>query len=290
MHLTRYDEIAAYAERAVPFLAAHEAVHCLQLGICETLRHQAMGPVGDAPPYLATVERDDGSVAAVILRTPPHNVVLSLMDAAERDAALALAADDLGAVYGEMPGALGPTEIVAAFAAHWQARRGRLYHIPRHERIYQLERVLPVHGVAGRFRPVAQADRAVLIDWLDAFQAEAMPGVNEYDACEFADRMIAGERRGAFLWEDGEHVSLAAYGNPTPHGIRVGPVYTPPEHRGHGYASACVAALSQMLLDEGRQFVFLFTDLANPTSNHIYQSIGYAPVCDVDEYRFGPPA
>ena len=51
---------------------------------------------------------------------------------------------------------------------------------------------------------------------------------------------------------------------------------------------ATVAALSQLLLDSGRKFCFLFTDLSNPTSNHIYQAIGYRPVCDVDEYRFSP--
>ena len=76
-------------------------------------------------------------------------------------------------------------------------------------------------------------------------------------------------------------------GGRTPNGTRVGPVYTPPEHRGHGYASALVAAASQAQLDEGIQFCFLFTDLANPTANHIYQAIGYEPVSDIDVYVFG---
>jgi uncharacterized protein len=93
--------------------------------------------------------------------------------------------------------------------------------------------------------------------------------------------------RGLRLWyDDGKPVSFAGYGNPTPNGCRVGPVYTPPEHRGKGYASACTAALSQELLDRGCKFVFLFTDLQNPTSNHIYQVIGYEPVSDFDEYHF----
>jgi predicted GNAT family acetyltransferase len=84
----------------------------------------------------------------------------------------------------------------------------------------------------------------------------------------------------------GEPVSLAAARGETPNGIRIGPVYTPPEHRGHGYASAVTAAASQDQLDRGRHFVFLFTDLSNPTSNKIYQAIGYERVCDVDMYRF----
>ena len=64
-------------------------------------------------------------------------------------------------------------------------------------------------------------------------------------------------------------------------------VYTPPELRGHGYASAVVAALSQRLLDAGHQYCALYTDLANPTSNSIYQKIGYTPVSDAVEYAFG---
>lgn len=72
----------------------------------------------------------------------------------------------------------------------------------------------------------------------------------------------------------------------TPHGMRIGAVYTPQDYRRNGYASACVAQLSHAILQMGKTFCFLFTDLANPTSNHIYQDIGYRPVADVDEYRF----
>jgi predicted GNAT family acetyltransferase len=79
--------------------------------------------------------------------------------------------------------------------------------------------------------------------------------------------------------------SLAGYTTPTPRGIRVGPVYTPPEHRNRGHAGACVAALSQLLLDRGHRFCCLYTDLTNPTPNRIYQRIGYPPVCDVVEDR-----
>ena len=93
--------------------------------------------------------------------------------------------------------------------------------------------------------------------------------------------------RTVYLWEDqGAIVSVVGAGGETPNGIRIGPVYTPPEARGNGYASSLTAAASQDQLDRGRRFVFLFTDLANPTSNRIYQAIGYEPVIDVDMYRF----
>jgi len=91
---------------------------------------------------------------------------------------------------------------------------------------------------------------------------------------------------GLRVWEDNTPVSMAGASGPTPNGIRVGAVYTPPERRRRGYASGLVAALSQEQLDAGKRFCFLYTDLANPTSNKIYQDIGYEAVSDVDEYHF----
>ena len=80
---------------------------------------------------------------------------------------------------------------------------------------------------------------------------------------------------------------MAACIGATPKGIRIGGVYTPPDERRRGYATALVAEVSRIKLAEGKALCFLFTDLANPTSNSIYQKIGYRPVCDFAEYRFG---
>ena len=103
------------------------------------------------------------------------------------------------------------------------------------------------------------------------------------------ERSAADPNGGVAIWEDGEAVSLSGYGARTPHGIRIGPVYTPPELRGRGYASALVASLTQQLLSGGRDFCFLFTDLANPTSNSIYQRVGYRPVTDIEVWKFEAP-
>jgi predicted GNAT family acetyltransferase len=106
------------------------------------------------------------------------------------------------------------------------------------------------------------------------------------------DHRLASNVSGIMLWEDeGEPVSFAGWGGRTPNGIRVGPVYTPPELRGRGYATALTAELSQRLLDGrlfdgGRQFCFLYTDLANPTSNAIYERIGYRRVAESAEVLF----
>src|SRR5207244_2654630 len=123
---------------------------------------------------------------------------------------------------------------------------------------------------------------ALIAAWAQAFHEEALDSAPDQDYDLIAERWIKGIGRTAYLWEDeGRVVSLTGVGGLTPHGIRVGPVYTPPELRSRGYASNLVAQVSQAQLDSGRQFVFLFTDLANPTANKIYQDIGYEPVIDV---------
>jgi uncharacterized protein len=102
------------------------------------------------------------------------------------------------------------------------------------------------------------------------------------------DRRLQGGDDALWLWEDGEPVSMAGHTGPTPHGIRIGPVYTPPDLRGRGYAGALVGEVTRHLLDEeGFRFCFLFTDLSNPTSNRLYERLEYRPVRDVLNYRFG---
>ena len=108
------------------------------------------------------------------------------------------------------------------------------------------------------------------------------------DPATLVDRRLEDPDGDFAVWEDGGFpVSLAGWGGPTPNGIRIGPVYTPPERRGRGYAGALTAGVTRTLLDAGRRFCFLFTDLSNPTSNALYARIGYEPVADVDMWRFG---
>jgi predicted GNAT family acetyltransferase len=158
-----------------------------------------------------------------------------------------------------------------------------------HERIFQLEQVQPVGSVSGQLRELTEADLPLLAEWLEAFDVEALgeTGQHPYEIERLRANFVNSDIRTMYFWLDGDQVvSMSGCGNPTRNGIRIGPVYTPPDLRGRGYASALVAAVSQLQLDKGRRFCFLFTDLSNPTSNHIYQAIGYQPIADIDEYAF----
>jgi predicted GNAT family acetyltransferase len=143
--------------------------------------------------------------------------------------------------------------------------------------------------VPGIVRIAGPADRDLLVGWMQAFLREALPNSNLAEAGAMVDSALQTGTRIFHVWEvDGRPVSVAGITGPTPNGIRLGPVYTPPEDRGHGFASAVTAAASQTQLDAGRRFVFLFTDLANPTSNKIYQAIGYEAVIDIDQWSLEP--
>jgi predicted GNAT family acetyltransferase len=275
LDLDRFDAVGPFLRRAGQFLEEREAEHNLILGICSALQRGAY----TEPPYLAAVVEDERVVATAI-RTPPWQLVISEVD---NPRAIDLLVADL--VHEPLPGWLGPVEAAQAFAERWQAETGQRPLVGLSERIFRLTTVRPPTDVSGAMIRATVADRDLLIAWTNDFVDEALRGERPEPIEQVVDRGLAAGRI-TYVWvDDGRPVSLAGAGGATPHGIRIGPVYTPPELRRRGYASALVAAASQEQLDAGKRFAFLFTDLANPTSNHIYQEIGYEPVRDVRQYR-----
>jgi predicted GNAT family acetyltransferase len=277
VQLERHDDATSFLERAGDFLLAREAQHNLILGLSARLRTEPR--LYGEDPYFA-VALDGDHVVGVTMRTPPHNLILSEID---DDAALSLIAADAQEAFGSLPGVVGPKAPVAKFAQIWPERA----EIGIQQRVYRASEAILPEGVSGSMRDYEDGDHDLVIDWMEAFVGEALPeGTPPEDAEHWLERKLASEDGGVVLWVDGEPVSFAGYGGLTPNGIRVGPVYTPPELRRRGYASALTAEVTRMLLEGGRKFCFLFTDLANPTSNSIYQRIGYRPVSDADQWRF----
>jgi GNAT superfamily N-acetyltransferase len=269
---------AKFLDRASPLLLADEARHNLILGLASTLRDN---PSVYPEHRLWLVEEDDAVVGAA-LRTPPRGLVLARSVDGGALTLLVEAIDD------DLPGLVGGLPEAKEFAALWAAKTGTRPDVAAAQGIYALEQVREAGGATGRARPATHDDLALLHDWWRAFAVEAMSD-HDPDHDEIA-RAIAhrlDDHSGGFLlWEDGEVVSLAGFGNPTPNGVRIGPVYTPPERRGRGYATALVATLSTQCLAAGHRFCFLYTDLSNPTSNAIYRRIGYELVSESAEIRF----
>jgi predicted GNAT family acetyltransferase len=282
MIATTYQNADAFLLKTQEFLEEDEAANNLMLGICFRLKR--FPDSVKISPYFVTVADEQELILAAV-RTSPHNLVIYGQQP-DCGQALEVMAQNLLAHHGALPGVLGPSLVAEGFAKTWAKVSGAKYRPGMRQRIYELRKVIfPLPLTLGRFR-VATADEVELVtQWSLAFQAEALPPGDPGETREAVERRISQQE--IYLWEDGQPVSMAAQARPISNGITVNLVYTPPEFRRRGYATACVATLSQLLLDSGWQFCTLFTDLSNPTSNHIYQTIGYKPVCDFNEYVFG---
>jgi uncharacterized protein len=281
----RLDDAATFLREAEPLLAADEARHNLILGIAGTIeRSPEIYPLRSF-----WLVRHGREVTAAALRTPPYNLVLARPQSPPALTALA------ETVAGEeLPGVVGCVPEVEEFAEQWAEFAGARARTNMRQGVYALEDVEPLAPAPGSPRVATTDDRELVLRWWLAFGDEVLhegnPGRDHADS--MIDHRLSSSVGGILLWEDeGEPVSFAGWGGPTPNGIRIGPVYTPPELRGRGYATSLTAELSQSLIDGrlfegGRRFCFLYTDLANPTSNAIYERIGYQRVAESAEVLF----
>ena len=267
--LVRHAGPGDFLQRAESWLLASEAEHNLHLSLAYVRRDA--GATG-ADVLFGTVEQD-GDLVGCVIRTPPRKVLITSMPPEA-------APDIVGPVaelYDEIPAVLGPADSAVAVASAWTALKGGGWETGMQQRIYRLDQVEPVRPVPGAMRLATMDDLELLTDWGTGFARDA--GHAFLLAREQVNRMI--ERQDLHIWQDESPASMAVAQGATPNGCRIGYVYTPPELRGRGYASALVARLSQRMLDSGMTFCVLYTDLGNPTPNAIYQRIGYNAICDV---------
>ncbi|MGH2756385.1 MAG: GNAT family N-acetyltransferase [Actinomycetota bacterium] len=279
MEICRFEDASSFLTSVEGLLVGHEAENCLLLGIASSL----VARPSDEKPMLVAVMDGEAPVAAAI-RTPPRDLILSYGMPSD---AVEVIVDYVGESSPDLPGVLGDKEPTDRFATVWSDRQSVRPELFRAERIHRAARVIPPVGVEGQARESAAEERDILEAWFPAFGRDVDEEPDASAVKEMLEIYLSGQPYHVFLWLLGDRpVSMAALGGPTPNGARVNAVYTPAEFRNRGYASAVTAVATQHALDEGRRFCFLFTDLANPTSNKIYRRIGYEPVCDVSHYRF----
>jgi uncharacterized protein len=262
------------------FLEAEEAKNNLMLGIAQ--RTPADAGSTDDSLFLGLFDNNEPFASCVM--TPSQRLVLYARDGARIDPVPFLS-QHLKSTGAMLPGVIGPKEISERFARAWAREQACSYELNMNERIYTLETVSEIPMVDGNLRPAQASDMPLVKEWIARFTFEALHTTLTDDEIQ---RLVDSKlQRGAvFLWDDGGPVAMAGFSRQTTHGIAVNLVYTPPALRKRGYASSCVARLSRLLLERGNRFCVLFTDLANPVSNSIYQKIGYRPVCDFAQFDF----
>jgi GNAT superfamily N-acetyltransferase len=269
-------DVDRFVTAAEVYLLGDPVIHTVALTVVAQL--QAGTAVGDGPPRFGWLTDDDDLVIAAASWTPPYPVSLATDDPSYAEA--------LADGFRDAGGVIGSNEAAHAFATA-VGRPATLY---ISELQYRLDQVDPPDLPPGGPQPiVTDADLDLAAGWLDAFVAET--GVMRL-AGPTRDAVASRLARGVlWFWSDqGAPVCMAGYVNAAGGVPRVGPVYTPPEHRGHGYAAALTAAVAEYALARGAVAVTLFADEANPTSNHVYQRIGFREVARVVDLRFADPA
>ena len=282
-----------FAGRAQEFLAARlerNVMATVLAGVLRTADGRAVSSTRDraAPRPLFAVgsEPTTGEIVAAALRTPPWPLIAAGFDCREDAGELVrqwLEHDpQLDGVGAEPPTATALTQA-------WRAQTGGTTDCVFREGLHELTAVLdPPRPATGHLRQATNDDRALLVEWEIRFATESGHGQPSQAAASVDRRLAAGYQ---FIWDDDGPTSTLGHNVQIAGAVRIGPVYTPPQHRSRGYASAAVAALSRRLLTDGAERCMLFTDLSNPTSNRIYASVGFVRFADWEQHRLtaAPP-
>lgn len=274
--LTR--DITLFAALAGPVLRSERyTANVIAVQVQEVLSGRRALPEGST----WILVEEDGRAVGAAMHTPPHNLFLPRLDPGVPEA-IADALLDAGVSF---RGVAGERPTAERFLRRWEARGGSGARLDRSMRMYLLDRLEPPIGVPGGARRAAEGDQALVTAWMTAFRDESMPDAPEEDFAIRSAREIGHGH--LWIWEvEGDAVSMAGVSPPAAGVARVGPVYTPPVRRRRGYGAAVTARATRAVTDAGAADVVLYTDLANPTSNAIYRSIGYVPHHDSGEWVF----
>jgi RimJ/RimL family protein N-acetyltransferase len=265
-----------YAELVLPLLTRRPVANTIALTALDALR--AGTDFGAGAPLLAWYD-SAGTVTGAVSMTPPYGLLLTELPPGSEAELVELLRRDAVVV----PDVNGTPADVDRFVARWQPADTEVL---IRQRLYGLADLRPpAVQPAGSARPATMAELDLVLDWMTAFHREVEPWTAGPARSMYQRRIELGL---LWLWLDaaGAPVSMAGRNVSIAGMSRVGPVYTPPAARRHGYAAAATHACSQDALEQGAEHVVLFTDLANPTSNAIYQQLGYRPIEDRLIVRF----
>jgi len=280
--VTFENDVHTYYEQAHHLWEGAETRNNLILGLSLRLMSD-LHAYGDALPLMALVKDEKGEIGASALMTPPFALIVQ-SEPLNKPALEALA-DALIANGWHLPGVNGIAEVSDCFAEIWQEKTGQQARRIVNTRAYELRQVNTLSYPPGGMKLADESDAQIAADMHNAMIEEVVLGPSRLGTAESELESIRQKR--TFFWVDGgDVVSIALANRPQIKGICVGGVYTPPGFRRRGYARALVAEVSKELLSRGYELTNLFTDLSNPTSNKIYQEVGYRPVCDYHQYEF----
>ena len=269
MKLQIYENIKAFGDDTLDILLENEVQNNLPISFITST-----ADIDRSNWFLATVKNDSGSVLLTAACTPPFNLVGYLTRNQPNDAVVKLLSDEIKAMGITLPGVLAEQSFARAFAEAHVGKNGFESHMTAN--IMQLDEVSDLEKMPGQMREIDGSDLYYIPYWMRAFREDCR--IETY-SIEEEEKRIKLHTGTLFVWQDFIPMSQAGTERKTINGAGVGYVYTPPHFRGKGYASSVVSELSQLLLERGNKFCFLFADAANPISCGIYRKIGYVDKC-----------
>jgi len=277
IELVIHQDLNRYCAAVLPFVEMDEAENGL---FCGTLISLKTNPLAKRP-FMAEVKRNGETIGAAFYSE------INLIVTRDLEAAVRNLSESLKAAHIDLPGVVGPAESAESFANEWARVRGCGHFLEMDQGLYRLTEIQSLEEVTGNMRAMTASDIDLVANWIHAFHVEVLP--NQVHGIEQSreNAQARVEQGMTFLWQVQERpVAMASLSRPTARGISINAVYTPPEERRRGYATALVAAVTREGLRRGKEFCVLYTDLANPTSNSIYQKIGYRFIARSRNYRF----
>ena len=285
MQFTQYKNIKEFHNMVYPVMIKHEAQNIVSLGNV-VLGLNGNNRFGEPENWLMATVSDENGILLTAIMTPPFNVTLyATNNKINQDAVKVLVS---GLENTAIPGVVTEKNLAECFATAYTAQHGKAFNIKTKQRIYELTEVSQSIPTIGQLRPVCENDMYFFPFWKEAFNAAASYSAQSMamplDSATYLERINSNT---IYILEvGGMPVSMVGTSRTLATVVGIGQVYTPPYYRGKGYASSAVAQLSQQMLDKGFTKCALYTDLANPTSNSIYQKIGYTPICDSLDIAF----
>ncbi|WP_144473540.1 GNAT family N-acetyltransferase [Bacillus tropicus] len=263
-----YEEIVNFKEEVTPFLEKNEQENNLILGVLQMVQQ----------PIFMGIAKQGEEITVVFLQTEDKKQII-VANAEISGVAIKMLAKELTKIYPDIPGLIGNKKVVQKLAEEIALLENKKKNVVMEQGVYELKKVKKKPSEDVFFREVSSNELTLIEEWIYQFCKDVNLPTTKEEAKQTAHALLTNHRLFG-LEVDGKLVSVAAKTRPTKNNITVNFVYTPTEARKKGYASNCVAALSQRMLDEGYKTTTLYTDLANPTSNKIYQEIGYEQIAE----------
>lgn len=280
MIFQRFENADDFEQKAMPFLIQHDDKFSLFLGVLQGIKE---GKYENS--FMGTIE-ENGELLALFQMTPPHPLNIIFVNESKKDACIDLSINEFINQSLHIESIISVKEWAYQFAEKWQEKTGQSFSILMDQGLYRLDQVdESLEMSPGAWRYATVEDALLIEKWYSLFEKDI--GLPKTDPLEIKKRVkIMLDAKEAFFWEnEGKIVSMMKKARPSAHGVTVSLVFTPKVERKKGYARTMVAAGSKELLKEF-QFCVLYTDMLNPTSNKIYQEIGYKKVVDSVHLKF----